>query len=71
MKFPSSAETIGWLTEQVEKACLGGGGGFRPGEVGKTLLPDGTREGSRNQESEQSSATIVPQLSMVADIIRR
>ena len=35
---------------------------FGPWQAGKALLPDGTREGSRNQESEQSSAKIVPQL---------
>ena len=29
-----------------------------------------TRESSRNQESEQSNATIVPQLSVVADMTR-
>ena len=44
---------------------------FRPGQAGKALLPDGTRESFRNQESEQSSATIVPQLSVVADMTRR
>ena len=31
------------------------------GKAGKALGPDGTRESSRNQESEQSSAIIVPQ----------
>ena len=43
---------------------------FRSWRAGKALLPD-TRESSRNQESEQSSATIVPQLSVVADMTRR
>ena len=35
------------------------------------VLEYGTRESSRNQESEQSSATIVPQLSVMADMTRR
>mmetsp|Transcript_79231 Transcript_79231/g.132300 ORF Transcript_79231/g.132300 Transcript_79231/m.132300 type:complete len:251 (+) Transcript_79231:666-1418(+) len=46
-------------------------GGFRPGEAGKALLPHSTPESSQNWESEQSSATIVPQLSVVADMTRR
>ena len=44
---------------------------FRPWQAGKALLPDGTGKSSQNQESEQSSALIVPQLSVVADMTRR
>ena len=43
-------------------------GGSRLWQDGNALLPHGTRESSRNQDSEQSSATIVPQLSAVADM---
>ena len=32
-------------------------------------VSNGTRENSRNQESEQSTATIVPQLTVIADIV--
>ena len=40
-----------------------------PWQAGKALLPDhSTQESSWNQESQQSSATIVPQLSVVADM---
>ena len=35
-------------------------GGFRPGQAGKALLPNGTPESSRNPESEQSDATPPP-----------
>ena len=35
---------------------------FRPWQAGRALSPDGTQESSRNQESEQSSAMMVPQL---------
>ena len=44
---------------------------FRPWQTGKALLPDGTGESPRNQESEQSNATIVPQVRVVADMTRR
>ena len=43
----------------------------RSGQAGRALLPGGTRESSRNQESEQSSAAIVPQLRVAADMTRR
>ena len=44
---------------------------FRPGQAGKAHLPNGTRESSRTQGPEQSCATIIPQLRVVADMTRR
>jgi hypothetical protein len=45
--------------------------GFRPRRAGEARSPEGTREISRNQGSELSNATIVPQGDVVADITRR
>ena len=39
--------------------------------AGKALLPDGTRESSRNQELEHSSAAIFPQLRVVVPNSRK
>ena len=46
-------------------------GGFRPRRTGEARSPEGTPEISRNQRSELSNATIVPQSNAVADITRR
>ena len=51
--------------------CFWGGGGFRPQRAGEALSPEGTQEISRNQGSELSDATIVPQGGAVADTTRR
>ena len=73
--LPETCEMVwvgGWVcvsTTHTTPSFLGGW--LRPWQPGKALLPDDTRESSRNQESDQCSATIVPQLRVVADMTRR
>ena len=49
---------------------LGGEGGSGHGKPAEASSPEGTREISQNQASELSSAAIVPQGDVVADITR-
>ena len=47
-----------------------GGGGLRPWQAGEARSAEGTREISRDQGSELSDATIVPQGDVIADVAR-
>ena len=59
------------VPEHWGKGIFLGGGGVRPWQAGEAWSPEATREISRNQGSELSDDTIVPQGDAVTDMIRR